>query len=299
MRRLWLLLLLPLVSLLTGCANGLFYFPSHKLAPDPLLDSLHVEDVYFKSGDGTLLHGEFLHATGLARATIVHFHGNAENLSTHVRYVDWLPAQGYNVLEFDYRGYGLSAGSPSREGVYQDSLAAVRYAESRSDVDRHALFLLGQSLGAAQAITVAGSGQFPELKGVIAESGFSSYTRIAREKVLGIPVLGWLIWPFTPLLVSDGHAPEDVVGKIAPIPLLLIHGRLDPVVPYSHADRLYDAASSPKLLWTIEEGGHTESFGRFRPTAGPRLLKFLDYALTGNVNALDPADRSAAGLLPR
>lgn len=291
-----LLLILLCAGALSGCANGLFYYPSHRLIDDPALAGLKVDDVYFKSADGTLLHGEFLHAGGVARATIVHFHGNAENLSTHVRYVDWLPAEGYNVLEFDYRGYGLSAGSPSREGVYQDSLAAVRYAESRPDVDRQRLLLLGQSLGAAQAIAVAGSGQFPELRGVIAESGFSSYTRIAREKVLNIPLLGYLIWPFTPLLVSDGHAPEDVVGHIAPIPLLLIHGRLDPIVPYSHAERLYAAAGSPKLLWTIDNGGHTEAFGRFRPVAGPRLLKFLAYALSGNSADLDPADQHAAGL---
>ena len=289
-------LTLGLTLLLTACANSLFYYPSHKLTPDPVLESLQVDDLYFPSADGTRLHGEFLHAVGAAKATIVHFHGNAENITTHVRYVDWLPAQGYNVLEFDYRGYGQSAGSPSREGVYQDSMAAVRYAGSRPDVDRHKLILLGQSLGAAQAITVAGSGQFPELKAVIAESGFSAYGRITREKALDIPVLGYLIWPFTPLLVSSGHAPEDVVGRIAPIPLLLIHGRLDPVVPYRHADILYAAAHSPKLLWTIETGGHTEAFGRFRPVAGRRLLKFLDFALSGNSADLDPGDQHAAGL---
>lgn len=295
--RLLPVLRLTLLSLcLGGCANGLFYFPSHQQAFDPALENIHYDNVFFASADGTRLHGWFLHAQGTAKATIVHFHGNAENITTHVRYVDWLPAQGYNVLVFDYRGYGESAGSPDREGVYQDAMAAVRYAESRPDVDRNRVVLLGQSLGAAQALTVAGSGAFPELKAVVAESGFSSYRHVASEKALAIPYVGWLLWPFTPLLISGGHSPVDVVGHIAPIPLLIIHGRQDPVVPYDNADRLYAAAGTPKLLWTLEQAGHTEAFGRFRPSAGPRLLKFLDYALSGDVNALDPADRGAAGL---
>lgn len=296
MRPYKLIAALVLALNLTACANNLFYYPDHKTYPNPELKTLAREDVWFQSKDGTRLHGWFLKAQGEAKATIVHFHGNAQNISTHVSYVSWLPARGYNVLVFDYRGYGESEGSVSREGVYQDALAAVRYAESRPDVDKHKIILFGQSLGAAQAVDVAGSGEFPELKAVIEESGFASYSRIAREKILDIPLVGYVIWPFSPLLVTSSHDPEDVVDKIAPIPLLVIHGRADPVVPYSHGDRLFARANNPKLMWTVEQGSHTDSLSRFRPTAAPRLLKFLDYALSGRAQDLDVADQQAAGL---
>lgn len=281
---------------LAGCANSLFYYPERKHYENPDLKRLAPEDVWFQSKDGTKLHGWFLKAQGEPKATIVHFHGNAQNISTHTSYVSWLPRHGYNVLVFDYRGYGQSEGKPGREGVYQDSLAAVRYAQSRSDVDKNKLILFGQSLGGAQAVGVAGSGEFPQLRAVIEESGFSSYSRIGREKMLDIPLLGYVLWVFSPVLVTGAHNPDGVVGKIAPIPLLVIHGRQDPVVPYHHANILFEKAGNPKLQWTVEQGGHTDTFSRFGRNAQPRLLKFLDYALSRNPADLDPADQSAAGL---
>jgi fermentation-respiration switch protein FrsA (DUF1100 family) len=297
MNRIKLACTLLLALLLSACANGLFYYPSKLHFPNNEIGRLSYDDVYFNSKDGTRLHGWFLKAKGPAKATIVHFHGNAQNITTHVSYVAWLTGEGYNVFVFDYRGYGESEGKPSREGVYEDSLAAVSYVESRPDVDKGKLILFGQSLGAGQAITVAGSGQFPELRAVIEESGFSAYRRIAREKMTQMPLgVGYLLWPFTPLLISGGHNPDEAIAHIAPVPLLIIHGRNDEVVPYSHAGILYAAAGSPKFEWTLERAGHTEALGRLRPTVAPRLLKFLTYAISHNPADLDPADQSAAGL---
>ena len=74
-------------------------------------------------------------AQGKAMGTVVHFHGNAQNMSAHYTFVSWLPAHGFNLFVFDYRGYGQSEGTLSREGVYEDSVAAVEYVRKRTDID--------------------------------------------------------------------------------------------------------------------------------------------------------------------
>ncbi|MES2918038.1 MAG: alpha/beta hydrolase [Pseudomonadota bacterium] len=282
-------LLLPLW--LAGCANGLFYYPDRRDYEAQVGYSIPHEDVWMTSRDGTRLHGWFLKAKGEARGTVVFLHGNAQNLTSHVLYVDWLPAAGYHVLIADYRGYGMSLGDPSRRGVYEDARAMWDYARARPDVDPQRMILFGQSLGGANALALAGREQLPGLRAVVADSPFSSYDRIGREKILQIPVLGYLLWPFSPLIVSPGLSPQP--ERIAPVPLLLIHGDQDDVVPYRHSERLYERARAPRLLWTLEGGRHTEAFARFRGEAAPRLLKFFDYALDGDARRLDAADRRA------
>lgn len=283
------LVLLPL--LLGGCANGLFYYPDRKDYEARVGYSVPHEDVWIATTDHLRLHGWFLKAKGEAKGTVVFLHGNAQNLTSHVLYVSWLPEAGYNVLIADYRGYGLSLGSPTRPGVYEDAAAMWAYARSRKDVDPERLILFGQSLGGANALALAGREKLPGLRAVVADSAFSSYARIGREKILQVPVLGYLLWPFSPLIVSPGWSPRP--ASIAPVPLLLIHGDRDTVVPYSHSERLFAEARPPKFLWTIEGGQHAEAFARFRAIAAPRVLAFFDYALTGEAQKLAAEDRAA------
>lgn len=139
---------------LSSCAQQAFYYPDHADYGTPAQAGLQHEDIFFQSEDGTRLHGWFIpaqNAGGLipARATIIHFHGNAQNLSAHKEAVQWLPAHGYNVFLFDYRGYGLSEGRPNQAGLFADSNAALNYVRSRPDVDKNRLLVFGQSLGAA------------------------------------------------------------------------------------------------------------------------------------------------------
>lgn len=291
--RLLAALLLPLW--LAGCANGLFYFPDRKDYEAQVGYTIPHEDVWMRSTDKVRLHGWFLKAQGEAKGTVVFLHGNAQNLTSHVLYVAWLPAAGYNVLIGDYRGYGLSLGKPSRRGVYEDARAMWDYARTRPDVDPQKMILFGQSLGGANALALAGREPLPGLRAVVADSAFSSYGRIGREKILQVPVLGYLLWPFSPLIVSPGLSPRP--EHIAPVPVLFIHGDHDNVVPYTHSRRLYASAHAPRFFWTLAGGQHTEAFARYAPVAAPRLLKFLDYALSGEDERLDPADRGGVATL--
>src|ERR1051325_11044653 len=154
------------LACLTGCVQGAFYHPDRVLYDTPARLGLKYEQVTFASQDGTRLVGWFIPARGYAdpkraKGTVVHFHGNAQNLSAHWQFVDWLPQRGFNLFVFDYRGYGASQGSPEPKGVFEDSLAALDYVRARPDVDPERLLALGQSLGGTNAIAAGGQATAP------------------------------------------------------------------------------------------------------------------------------------------
>lgn len=262
-----------------GCVSGLFYQPDRKLYDTPDKHGLKYEEVFFRSKDGTQLGGWFLPAVGEPKGTVIHFHGNAQNMSAHFGFVSWLPAQGFNLFVFDYRGYGTSAGKASREGVHEDSLAALDYIAARPGIDHNRLLVLGQSLGGANAIAAVGSRSRPGIRAVVIESAFSSYREIVKDKIGAIPLLSLLRAPLSCLLLGDRYAPDNVVADIAPVPLVIIHGTADGVVPYSHGKRLFELAREPKQLWTLEGGDHTEAFIDAASVYRERLVAFYDEVL--------------------
>lgn len=254
------LLLIGLLSVgLLGC-NGVFFVPYRAHVQTPKQLGLAYEDVTFQAGDGTPLHAWFLPAEGKARGTILFLHGNAENISTHIMSVRWLPARGFNIFLLDYRGYGASGGVASVSGVQDDVDAALRTLLVRNDVDPDRVVILGQSLGGAIAIyNVAHSPYRRHIRALAVESAFASYRQITREKLAGF----WLTWPLQwPLswTVSDAYSPSAAVAGVSPIPLLIIHGDRDPIVPSHHGQRLYDLAREPKQLWVVPGGGHIQAF---------------------------------------
>jgi fermentation-respiration switch protein FrsA (DUF1100 family) len=265
-------------ALLAGCGDGLFYHPDPMEYGTPAQANQKYEDVYFTSRDGTRLHGWFIPAIGHPKATIVHFHGNGQNLSAHYDFIAWLPQEGYNVFTFDYRGYGKSEGKPERQGIHDDAQAALDYIAARNDTGTPNLVVFGQSLGGAIAI-VAVAERKQGIRAVIIDSTFTSYRDIARDKVHAVPVIGSLVGSAPSLLASNEYNPIDYIGKLAPIPLMLMHGSDDPVIPIAHSKRLFEKAGEPKQFWVQNGGGHIQAFSRYLPQMKPIVLRFLDQAL--------------------
>lgn len=256
----FIFLVLPALTLLQGCTNMLFYpLEQHVLTPDRL--GLQYEDVYFKSNDGLQQHAWFLPAKGESKASVFFLHGNAENISTHIGSVYWMPEAGLNVFLLEYRGYGKSTGIPDLDGIMQDMESGMRTLLAREDIDPHKIIVFGQSMGGAIAVyAVANSAYRQHIKALIIESAFSDYRRITRD----VLSRSWLTWPFQwPLsfLIDNSYSPEDYIDKISPIPLLIIHGVNDRVVPYAHGERLYMLAKERKQIWTINYGRHIDANG--------------------------------------
>lgn len=262
----------------TGCVNGLFFHPDHRVyLPAP---AARFEDVFFSSSNGTRLHGWFVPAVGKPRGTVLHVHGNAQNLSAHYAFVNWMPAAGFNVFSFDYRGFGFSDGTPSRRGLRDDTAAALRYLASRPDVATNRIVVLAQSLGCAAALSALPDVPDAGVRAVVLDSGFYSYRSIVRDKIDLIPVLRWLRWPLALLIVSNGESPSETIAALPPgMPLLLLHGTADRVVPVHHATWLVDRAHDPKTLWVIPGGRHTDALGRRRGEYAKPLAEYLDGVL--------------------
>ena len=252
-------LLIGLTLVLAGC-NGLFFHPDNTHVSTPSDLGLTYWDIYFPSSDGIKLHGWFLPASGEAVGTVLYLHGNAQNISTHIHNVSWLPERGFNVFLIDYRGYGASAGQPDMDGIHKDAVAAIDYLVENAPIDPDRLIVFGQSLGGSVAIhSVAVSPHRRHIKALVIEGTFSGYQKIFREKLADF----WLTWPLQwplCLAVSDKFNPLRVIAQVTPIPVLIIHGEKDPVVPVNHAWQLYQAAGQPKDLWIIPGGGHIDAF---------------------------------------
>ena len=263
-------LLLVVGVLLSGC-EALLFFPQQQLLRTPKDVGLDYRDVHI-SGESGGLHGWWLPAEQ-PRATLLFTHGNAENISTHLASVYWLPKEGVNVLLVDYRGYGHSGGVPSVSGAVDDVRASWQWL--LAEQGELPLFGLGQSLGASlMAVATAREAVALEgrLAGVVLDAGFTGYADVAKEQAAKNPIT-WLFQLPAAWAMPSGFDPVDALPMLPPAPLLIIHGRGDQVIAKHHAQKLYESANSPKSIY-FYEGGHIESF--HRPEGRQRLLDFID-----------------------
>jgi fermentation-respiration switch protein FrsA (DUF1100 family) len=235
--------LLLAVCLLHGC-NSWFYYPNQEIYGSAASYGLDAQDVAFAAPGGPRLHGWWTPARGEVQGTVVYCHGNYGNLTHHAGIVRWFPDRGFNLLIFDYRGFGRSEGSVDRAGTVLDAIAAIDFALAR---DPHRTVVFGHSLGGAIGLVAAASR--PAVRAIAVESTFYSYRAAAR---CAVPALGFMV----PLLVSDGFDPVDALPQIPPRPLLVIHGTDDEITPFQLGRELFDRAEDPKTLRVVKGGGH-------------------------------------------
>lgn len=265
-----------LLLFLTSCTH-LFYQPSDKQFYRPEQFKLAHEEVWFQSKDGTKLHGWFLKARGKSKGTIVQFHGNAENISSHFLSLAWVVNEGYNLFTFDYRGYWLSKGDPTPDGVYEDSMAALDKAlELHEKAGGKHFVIYGQSLGGAIALrAVPDFNQNKKITLIVQDSTFSSYEMVAADKLRSF----WLTWPFFPLaypLISDKYSSEPYFDKIT-WPALVITGGQDVVMPAKFGKRIYKKiATQKKWLWHIPHAPHISVFQIDQGQWREKFLSLLD-----------------------
>ena len=263
------LLLATSIILLTAC-NGLFYHP----IADQIVTPEQVKIAYTRekvgTSDGESLAVWILKSQSPKRGSILHFHGNAENMSTHFLFVAWLTKHGYDVVTFDYRGYGQSSGSIDREGSHLDGLAMLRWMDRRKEP----FAIVAQSLGGAIAIPALASLQLRYLQGLIIDSSFASYRDVSR-KILGKFWLTWALQYPLSFLVSDELSPLDYAKKID-VPILQIHGTADQTIPMSEAEALFAAFSATnKTFLALENGQHTEAMASKSPVWRNKILTWL------------------------
>jgi uncharacterized protein len=245
--------LLLLLLTVAGCAilNRYIFIPKEDISATPEKYGLIYQDIWFPAPDGVQLNAWFLPGNQ-DKPLVLFFHGNAGNLSDNLEYLKLLHGCGFPIFIFDYRGFGNSEGEPLRESdLYQDGRGALSYLV-RQGWRHEEIIYFGQSLGSAVALQMALE---TRPGGLVMESSFTSMKEVVKHvSPLAYYTVGW--WGI--------NLPFDNLAKIGrvDVPLLLIHGDLDGVVPVTMTRQLFDRAGPPKMLHIISGGGHCDVFTR-------------------------------------
>ncbi|MBI4505613.1 MAG: alpha/beta hydrolase [Chloroflexi bacterium] len=233
---------------LAAIEDQFLYLPSRTLVATPAQRGLGYEEVWLTASDGVRLHGWFV--PGPRDLVWLWLHGNGGNISHRVENIAFIQRRlGASVFIFDYRGYGLSEGRPSEDGLYRDADAALAYLRIRPDLDARRVVLFGRSLGTAVAVDLAAR---ERVLGLILESPLTSIPGLARA-----------LYPFLPLepLLRTRYDALAKIGRVA-APLLVIHSRDDEVIPYQQGQALFAAAREPKRLYTLTGARHNDTYLR-------------------------------------
>jgi fermentation-respiration switch protein FrsA (DUF1100 family) len=216
--------------------DKLIYFPTKGSVGDS-----PGEDVWLTAADGVKIHAwYFPHPQ--AKATILHLHGNAGNLSDRRDLVRDLQALGVNVLAIDFRGYGQSDGRPDEKGLNADSRAAYDWLRTKTSAER--IVIHGESLGGGPACELAST---VPCGGLILQSTFTS-----------IPDMAPRVMPIFPKVLV--RTQFDNLSKMSRIPCrkLFLHSRSDEIIPFDMGERLFEAAAEPKEFTWFNGCGHNE-----------------------------------------
>ncbi len=235
-----LALLALLVRLLE---DRLTFHPMRELEAYPSDFGLTFEEALIRSG-GDSLHGWFFPPAGSREAVLLVLHGNAGNISHRLEWIAPFARRGLGVLLFDYRGYGQSSGKPSEQAFREDALAAWDWLTARG-VEPGRIVAFGRSIGGAPAVHLAGR---KPVRALILEGAFTSGQDMARL------IFGFI--PVYPLMKNRWEVEEGLAG--IDLPVLLIHGTADQVVPFELGERLSRKARHGQW-WPVEGGGHLDA----------------------------------------
>lgn len=172
--------------------------------------------------------------------TIIHIHGNAGSLPAHTYLMQPFLPKAYQVLLFDYSGFGFSEGKATREQSKIDAISAIKYMLALEALRNTKIILYGQSYGGHLAAALAPTFQ-SKIEGLVIEGAFSSPKAIANYHV---PILGTLL---TRTLFSA----KKSIRKFHK-PVLIIHSTEDKIIPFKMSEVLYHRANEPKHLLSIQ-----------------------------------------------
>lgn len=232
----------------------LFPAPQDRHAPAPGFAAVTLD-----TADGLALQAHW-RAPDDGRATVVWFHGNGGSLAGATAETARFAASGYGVLLVENRGYGGNPGEPSEQGFYQDGQAAMAFVAAQG-VAASRTIIIGHSMGTGTATEMAQ--RFPAAALIL----LAPYTSLPEAAALAIPYapVRWLV-----------HDQFDNLAKVPELamPVLILHGTADPVVPFALGQRL--AAAAPTATFrAIDGAGHEISFQAGPQTAQMEWLKTL------------------------
>lgn len=242
--------------------TSFIFFPQPQLRGDPSHVGLQYEDVWLTAHDGNRTHAWFIcgeegetsshsrEGGNRKRILMLITHGNGGNISVRLdQYREFVARfRHIDIFALEYRGYGLSEGNPSEEGIALDALAARRWIDERiRDVyqTKPAIVYFGRSLGGAVAMRLAATAPPDAL---ILECPISSIPDLAKT------MPPWRYLPVEKFI----HNRFDAVShaRYVQCPLLVMHSEFDEIVPIESGRKVFETASGPKQFYVIKNAPH-------------------------------------------
>jgi alpha-beta hydrolase superfamily lysophospholipase len=258
-----------------------------KKATNPFSElGLPYEDVTFPTTDGLMLRGWFIPAEEADAPAILYAPATGHDQRSGLSLVPQFRQAGYHVLLFSYRGHARSDGT---RGAFTYGAAESEDVDGAVDYLRSArgasdIAVIGHSAGAVSAILSAARN--PYVGAVVAVAPFNCVTEVwhtSRPALVPSFVLDWTLWVSERLRGFDREdvCPLKVVERIAPRPLLVIHGTADRRITEGQVTRLFEAAQKPKTMWLVEGATHDGIRDPVLDELVPAVIRFLDGALPG------------------
>jgi hypothetical protein len=237
--------------------RSLMYFPDRTRTPPAAAGLSQAEEVILTSSDGERLVAWHVPPRG-AKPVVIYFQGNAGALNLRADRFRWLTNDGFGLVALSYRGYGGSTGKPTEAGMLLDAAAAYDFAAARYPARR--IIVWGESLGTGVAVALAAERQ---IGGLILDAPFSSAADIGASAYPFVPVRWFL---------KDSFRSDERIGRVT-VPLLILHGEMDPIVPIRFGEKLFALANEPKQMVRFPSGGHVNLDDHGAPDA---VRAFLD-----------------------
>jgi fermentation-respiration switch protein FrsA (DUF1100 family) len=218
------------------------YFPGPPPRTTPDRYGLAFDDLELETEDGERLHAWRIRTEGERRGLVLHCHGNAGSIEFRIAAAQAFVEAGFDCLLFDYRGYGKSTGSSSEDGTYLDAEAAYDWSTGPGGYAAREIVVFGESLGGAVGVELA---LRREVASIALESSFTSLADIGAD-----------VYPWLPirLLAGNRYPTIDRLPRLS-VPVLVLHGRRDGIIPFEHGERLARAVDARLLELP---GGHND-----------------------------------------
>jgi fermentation-respiration switch protein FrsA (DUF1100 family) len=235
------------VALMYVMQRSMMYFPDRTRTPPAAAGLPTAEEIVLDTADGEKVIVWHVPSRG-DRPVVLYFHGNGGALLHRANRFRALTTDGTGLVALSYRGYGGSTGSPTEPGLLADAAAVYGFAAARYGARRIALW--GESLGTGVAVALAARNP---VERVVLEAPFTSAVDIGAAVYWFLPVR---------LLMKDQFRSDQRIAQVK-VPILILHGARDRVVPIGYGERLFALANEPKRMVRYAAGDHSDldSFG--------------------------------------
>ena len=233
--------------------RNLLYHPTeNNYSGDQILVS--IEKVKINTQDSIELMSWYHNKNVNNYKTILFLHGNAGSLENRIHKINHFKDMNINFLLVAWRGFSGNKGQSTEQNLYEDARSAVQWLESKG-IKENNIIIYGESLGTGVATEIAQNKNFA---GIILESPFTSMIEAGKDKYPYLPVR---------LLLKDKYESDQKIKNIKS-PVLIMHGKVDNIVPFHMGEKMYELANEPKYYYFSEYDDHMMEYNE-------KLLKAL------------------------